>query len=251
MTQMRRDSFSFPFEAPTLSAPSAAGDRRERWPDRDDLRQREVTERRARGTLPFPPRRARWPGRLALTVLVLCAATAVGVVTLRPQWVPHPSRMALARVRGSVLDLLGRRMVLAAPTAARVSVPPRAVPADVAPPAQVHGAPPPSVSDVPVVLVSALPVAGADWRDPSKAAAHAKAATHAAPTRTRHAWHAVPRRAVGVRPTPDDATRTGVQAAAQPAPVAAGAPAPAPGSLDDLIRKSVQADAKKPLEPRK
>jgi hypothetical protein len=246
MTQARRGSFSFPFEAPTLSAPSAAGHHRERWPpDREGLRQREVTERRARGTLPFPPRRARWAGRLGLAVLVLCAVTAVGVATLRPQWVPHPSRAALARARGSVLDLLGRRIVLAAPTAARVSVPPRAVPPDVATPAQVHSAPPPSISDVPIFLVSALPVARADWRDPLKAAVHAKAATNAAHARTRHVSHAVLRRAVGARPTPDEVTRPAVQAAPQPPPVAGAAPAPAPGSLDDLIRKSVQADAKK------
>ncbi len=246
MTPARRDPFSFPFEAATLSAPSAAGPRPLRWPDREGPHEREVTERRARGTLPFPPRRARWPGRLALAVIVLCAVTAVGVVRLRPQWVPHqwvlyPSRAALARVRGSVLDLLGRRIVLAAPTAARVSAWPRVVSQqDVATPAQVSSAPPPSTSDVPSFLVSSLPVARPNWRDPSKAAVHAKAATHATPARTRHVPHAAPRRAVAVRATPDEIPAPG---AAQAAPVVAAAPAPAPGSLDDLIRKSVQADA--------
>jgi hypothetical protein len=179
-------------------------------------------------------------------VIVLCAVTAVGVVRLRPQWVPHqwvlyPSRAALARVRGSVLDLLGRRIVLAAPTAARVSAWPRVVSQqDVATPAQVSSAPPPSTSDVPSFLVSSLPVARPNWRDPSKAAVHAKAATHATPARTRHVPHAAPRRAVAVRATPDEIPAPG---AAQAAPVVAAAPAPAPGSLDDLIRKSVQADA--------
>jgi hypothetical protein len=247
MTAARRDSFSLPHDVRWPD--SSSGDRRHaRWPDSSS-----GEPRRARwpDSSSYPPRRTRWSGWLALAVLVLCAATAVGVVTLRPRWVPHPAQAALARVRGSVLAFLGRRIERPAPTRTWVAAPPPVVSPEVAPPARTGAvATPSSVANVPIFLVSSLPVAHADWRDPSKATVRPKAASHGpAPVRTRHAQHAagLHHAPVATGSTPDEVTPPPASnTAPEPLPIAAAAgPAPAPGSLDDLIRKSVLADAKK------
>jgi hypothetical protein len=98
-----------------------------------------------------------------------------------------------------------------------------------------------AASDVPVVLVSSLPVAAPTA---SGTGDRASAGHHTAPVRWRPAAHRpVPRPSKVASPSHDAPIPAPAKAPrSKPAPAKA---APAPGSLDDLIRKSVEADAKK------
>gem|GEM_PF-3086054 len=98
-------------------------------------------------------------------------------------------------------------------------------------------------SDVPVVLVSSLPVAAPTA---SGAGDRGTAGRHTVPVRPRPAGHRPAPRPSKVASPSNDAPNPAPPPPKAPRPKAAPAKAaPAPGSLDDLIRKSVEADAKK------
>lgn len=185
------------------------------------------------------------------------------------RWVASAAAPAFAQARTFVLARI-------APTPhgeSLVQGPATGTPSVVTPPdvAQAAAPPPPAVTvsakdsslsarsatanDPPVIDVTALPVARADSAPDAKAAPHAAPAS---PPRSMAPRAAPPRAAVTEakpRPSRAPADDDSAPPAPKPAPVAKApppapppvntAPAPAPGSLDDLIRKAVEADAKK------
>jgi hypothetical protein len=97
-----------------------------------------------------------------------------------------------------------------------------------------------AASDVPVVLVSSLPVAAPT----ASGAGDRVSGRHTVPVRSRPAAHRPAPRPSKVAAPSNDAPSPAPAKAPRPKAAPAKA-APAPGSLDDLIRKSVEADAKK------
>jgi hypothetical protein len=234
---------------------------------------------------PFARRSRRGRRWAAFFVVAALVGGCVAVAKLRPQAVPPVVAHSVERYAGPVTRWVAstaapafaqaRTFVLArvAPTPHGESLaqdPAAGTPSVVTPPevTQAAAPPPPAVTvsakdsalsarsatanDPSVIDVMALPVARAD------SAADAKAAPHGAPPSP--ARGAAPRPAplrsavTEAKPRPSRAPADDDSAPApapKPAPVAKApppvntAPAPAPGSLDDLIRKAVEADAKK------
>lgn len=212
-------------------------------------------------------RRSRGFGPAFFLSVILSMTGAALVIEFRPEWIPTPAVHAIELARSEMLGLLGR-----GPSGRALPPPAPVVPSVMSTaPSPIPGpggtlptvaAPPPLASaprvasEPPVFSVSSLPVA----KDSSPASSRMTArpappprAPVAAPVRVVTAAVATPVRTRPVAPqatparpeTADEAPVAEKRAPTKPAAAAPAAPAPAPGSLDDLIRKAVEADAKK------
>jgi hypothetical protein len=224
---------------------------------------------------PFARRRS--SGRRWATLLFFMALVggAVAVFELRPDLIPPAVRRPVAVwVADPVRQWVGdaRAFVAArvtptpqgqglAPVVPSTPAPPSAqtvastlMPSVVAAPQAITAASSPAPasgkSDPPVVDVSTLPVAHGDTVPAARALPRVTSA--APPPRAVAPSPAPPPRAVAASPAPrpTPAPRPAALAEEAPSPKAAPppvntAPAPAPGSLDDLIRKAVEAESKK------
>ena len=225
-------------------------------------------------------RRARWTTFLVVMALVGGAAT---VAKVRPQAIPPGVAQSLGRYAGPTAHWMASTALPAlaqarafvvervAPTphgeslAQSLGSTPLGAPSDltaavaspvaaaVVPVSAKAPSPTGAASDPPVVDVSTLPVAHAER---AAEAASPKPAARATPASLPYASapRAAPRAAAPeakARPAraadDDEAPVAKVVPVAKvaPPPVVNAAPPPAPGSLDDLIRKAVEADAKK------
>ncbi len=207
---------------------------------------------------PFTRRSRRARRRFAFALFLLCSG-GIAFASLEPQLLPAPVARFVcplgrwARSRALPPLAHAREWVLArvapipqgralAPPVASPFVAPNPPPAALVippclPPAAAASSPP---SAPPVVDVSALPVARtadpvvpavrtfAPPAPPRPAPVHASGPSLPPPRSKPAPEQEAPKVAMAVRPPP-----------------ARAAPAPAPGSLDDLIRKAVEADAKK------
>jgi hypothetical protein len=215
-----------------------------------------------RGTLdenPFArrPRKGRWA---AFVIIVALVGGAGALAKFRPQalppavaqpvgrWVAEPASRWVTHLRSAVQAYLAptpRGQSLEVASAASPAPPPvaaspaRMAPASAAAVTTVSSST--AAGDLPVVDVSALPLAHADSATAPKVTVHPPPVTPARTVVPAQAPHPAPT----PRPAPVAAADAPPKAAPAPPPPVNTAPAPAPGSLDDLIRKAVEADSKK------
>jgi hypothetical protein len=271
-----------PPEVHRRSAPTMPPQNRMQWPGIDPYSGRSTRQPasgrpgrtlspQVRSTSPYdddeslfrPRRRGRsWAGLFAFSLVV---GASVTFVKLYPQAVPSSVSNAIARARSSTIvqniESSGSSLLARLPIQheGRAEPLPQSAPANashVASTADAPAAPTPppvapapepakSANEPPTVSINSLPQAPAPRAAAPLRVRSAPAA--AAPSPARAQAVARPARAPA-RPAPAAAEEQPVAVKAKPAPAPPpppAAPPPAPGSLDDLIRKAVAADAKK------
>jgi hypothetical protein len=210
----------------------------------------------------FRPRR-RHRSLAALFAFSVLVGAAVALVKLRPDAIPPGVSNAIVRARSSevvqVIERAGSSLLARLPiqheghaeplVPSQVAVATHAAPSAEAPSparaAETASEPPKSANEPPTVSINALPVAPAPVAPAPRAApVRVRAAPIAAAPPPVRAPAPVRPAPAPARPGPAEEPPVAVKPKPAPPPPPA-APAPAPGSLDDLIRKAVEADAKK------
>jgi hypothetical protein len=211
----------------------------------------------------FRPRRRRHRSLAALFAFSVLVGAAVALVKLRPDAIPPSVANTIARARSSPvvqgIERAGSALLARLPiqheghaeplVPSSMAVAGRVGPsADAPSPARVAEAAtevPKSVNEPPTVSINALRIAPAVTPGPVRAAPRPRAAPVAAapaPVRAQATARPAPQPA---RPVPAEEPVAVKPKPAPAPPPPPAAPAPAPGSLDDLIRKAVEADGKK------